>query len=243
MSGQPISNLLRHVRRLVEPPADHLPDRQLLERFTARHEEAAFAALVQRHGPIVLHVCRRVLHDPADAEDAFQATFLVLVRKAAAIRKLESLGCWLYGVAHRLARKARVEAARRRTREQSATRRPPADLLAEVTGRELCAALDDELQRLPERYRAPLVLCYLEGQTRDEAARQLGWSLGTFKRRLEGGRNLLRARLARRGVTLPAALLPALALPGPAAAAVPALLAEATLQAATAFAAREATAG
>src|SRR5262245_24140456 len=103
--------LLRHVRQLAAPSVHRLPDRHLLERFTARHEEAAFAALVQRHGPMVLHVCRRLLHNPADAEDAFQATFLVLIRRASSIRKLESLGCWLYGVAQRIARKARVEAA------------------------------------------------------------------------------------------------------------------------------------
>ena len=198
--------VLRHIRGLAARPAG-AADRHLLERFTAGRDEAAFAELVRRHGPLVLGVCRRLLRDPNDADDAFQATFLVLARKAASISNRESVSGWLYQVAHNTALKARISAAARRRRERRVGARPPADVLDEVTGRELLAVLDEELQRLPERLRSPLVLCYLQGSTRDEAARQLGWSLATLKRRLEEGRESLRCRLARRGLTLPAALL------------------------------------
>src|SRR5262249_17481263 len=151
-------------------------------------------------GPLVLGVCRRVLHNWHDAEDAFQATFLTLARKAASISKQDSVGGWLHQVAYNLALKAKAHAATRQARQRQAQNRPPDDPLTELTGRELLAVLDEELQQLPERYRAPLVLCYLEGRTRDEAARQLGWSLGTLKRRLEQARARLRGRLERRGL-------------------------------------------
>jgi RNA polymerase sigma factor (sigma-70 family) len=198
--------VLRHIRGLAARPAG-AADRHLLERFTAGRDEAAFAELMRRHGPLVLGVCRRLLRDPNDADDAFQATFLVLARKAASISNRESVGGWLYQVAHNTAVKTRLSAAARRRRERRAGARPPADVLDEVTGRELLAVLDEELTRLPRRLRAPLVLCHLEGRTRDEAARELGWSLGTLKRRLDEGRGILRARLERRGLALPAALL------------------------------------
>jgi len=185
----------------------------LLERFIRRCEEPAFEALLKRHGPMVLGVCQRMLHHRQDAEDACQATFLVLARKAASIGKRASVGSWLYKVAYHVAVRARKQAAAQRKREGSAPPRTAADPLAEVTGRELLTLLDAELQNLPERYRAPLVHCYLEGQTRDEAARQLGCSESTVNRRLEQGKDQLRKRLARRGLTLPAALL-ALAPPG-----------------------------
>jgi RNA polymerase sigma factor (sigma-70 family) len=221
--------VLRHIRGLAAAEnATRLPDRQLLERFASAHEEAAFAALVRRHGPLVLGVCRRVLHNPHDAEDAFQATFLALARQAASAGRRASLGTWLYQVAYHVALRARKQTAVRRRREDQALPREQTDPLAEVTGRELLAVLDEELHRLPERLREPLVLCYLEGKTRDEAARELGWSLGTLKRRLKGGKEDLRNRLARRGLTLPAALLAAAA----ACSAVPAALAAATAKAA-----------
>jgi RNA polymerase sigma factor (sigma-70 family) len=223
---------LDHVRRLAAGHATaQVPDRQLLERFAARHEEAAFAALVRRHGAMVLSVCRRVLRDAHAAEDAFQATFLVLARKAGSIRRGDSLGGWLYGVAYRVAARARVDAARRQRREAHTPARSPADPAAEVSERDLCAVIDAELQRLPEPYRLPLVLCYLEGKTRDEAARALGCSLGTLKRRLEQGRERLRARLTRRGLSLSGALLAA-TWPRAACATVPAELARAATQAA-----------
>jgi RNA polymerase sigma factor (sigma-70 family) len=225
-------------------PAAHLSDGQLLERFTRDHEQAAFEALVRRHGPLVLGVCRRVLQNGHDAEDAFQTTFLTLARKAGSIWRQQALGGWLYRVAHRVAVKARASAARRRDRERQADRREPPDPLAEVTGRELLAVLDAELDSLPECYRAPLVLCCLEGRTRDEAAQELGWSLGTLKRRLEQGRERLRGRLARRGLALSAALAVASLSPGTATAAVPPGLAATTVQAALAAAAgRPAAAG
>jgi RNA polymerase sigma factor (sigma-70 family) len=237
-----LNHVLHLLRLRVAGDAAGLPDRELLARFTAGREPTVFEALVGRHGPMVWGVCRRVLGRCPDAEDAFQATFLVLARKAGSLRRPEAVGCWLYGVAHRIAVRARATAARQRTGEL-----PPdvaghaPDPLDEVSGRELCVLLDEELNRLPAKYRDPLVLCCLEGRARDEAARMLGWSLGTLKRRLEQGRERLRGRLARRGLTLPAALL-TLELTGPAEA-VPLALTAATARAALSFASGEAVAG
>src|SRR4029077_16370031 len=152
-------------------------------------------------------VCRRLLRQESDVDDAFQATFLVLLRKAYTIRKTQSLGSWLYDVAFRIARRARAESGRRPGYEKQARKSAPGDPGMEAAWRELCTALDVEVHGLPEKYRAPIVLCYLEGQTRDQAARQLGWSLRSLERRLEQGRERLRARLARRGITLTAAFL------------------------------------
>jgi C-terminal peptidase prc len=199
MSSAQAASVLRQIRKLVDGN-NRLGDAELLERFTSRREEAAFDALLRRHGPLVLAVCRRVLCHPQDVEDAFQATFLVLVRRAASIRKSESVSAWLYGVAYRIAIKARTQAARRRQREVRAGVRQTASRLDEVTGRELYAVVDEELNRLPAECQAALILCYLEGKTRDEAARQLGWSLGTLKRRLERGRRRLHDRLTQRGM-------------------------------------------
>src|SRR5262249_32744489 len=158
-------------------------------------DEEAFQALVHRHGPMVLGVCRRVLHNSHDAEDAFQAAFLVLARRADTVRKHESLGSWLHGVAYHVAAKARDRATTRQKHERRAGSPPTPDPLAEVTGRELLTVLDEELQKLSGVYRAPLVLCFLEGKTRDEAAGLLGWSLSTLQRRLERARKCLAARL------------------------------------------------
>jgi RNA polymerase sigma factor (sigma-70 family) len=179
-------------------PAAEPSDRQLLERFTRRQDEAAFAALVQRHGPLVLGVCRRILQHAQDAEDAFQATFLVLVRRADAIAKPDSLANWLYGVAYRTAHKARTSAARRRTYERQAVPMGVADPLPEALWRELRAVLDEELYHLPDKYREPLVLCYLQGKTNEEAARALGWPVGSMSARLARGREMLRDRLTSR---------------------------------------------
>jgi RNA polymerase sigma factor (sigma-70 family) len=230
--------LLHHVRELAGCEyAGRQSDADCLRRFADCQDEAAFAALVRRHGPMVLGVCRRVLHSHHAAEDVFQATFLVLARKANSIRKRDSVASWLHGVAHRLALKARADAMRRTSHERGAGAgtpdRAPAlpDPASEASWREFCALLDEELGRLAERCRAPLVLCYLESRTRDEAARQLGLSLRTLERRLEQGRKLLRSRLLRRGVTLSAALFAA-ALDQSATAAVPALLAVTTVRAA-----------
>jgi RNA polymerase sigma factor (sigma-70 family) len=229
---KPSHPLLQHLFRRVAPSAGgEETDGRLLQRFLAHRDEAAFAALVQRHGPMVLGVCRRVLDEASDVEDAFQATFLV--HKAGSVRRRESIGSFLYGVALRVARRARARAASRRAHERRAPIMPPEDdPRAAVIWRDLRPVLDEELGRLPEKYRAPLVLCYLEGKTHEEAARQLGWTNGTVCGRLARARDLLRARLVRRGLTLSAAALPAALAEGTLSAAVPASLAAATLRAA-----------
>jgi RNA polymerase sigma factor (sigma-70 family) len=201
------ANLLRHLRKLAARCPSKEIDGRLLERFLGDRDEAAFAALVQRHGAMVLGVCRGVLHHTQDAENAFQATFLVLARKARSIRKQQSVAGWLHGVAYRLALKARAELSRRRARERPADEALPARAGDDLSWRELEAILHEELHRLPDKYQAPLLLCYWEGKTRDEAAEQLGWTLGRFKDHLERARALLRGRLVRRGVAPSAALL------------------------------------
>ena len=199
--------VLRHLRGLATDGAGQPLDSELLDRFMSGQEASAFEALVRRHGPLVLGVCRRVLGNPHDAEDAFQTTFLTLARRASSVGRRGAVAGWLYRVAYHTALRVRANAATRTQRERLALARPAEDPLDEVTGRELLVVLDEELQRLPERLRTPLVLCYLEGRTRDEAARELNWSLRTLKRRLEEGRDSLRERLARRGLGLPALLL------------------------------------
>jgi RNA polymerase sigma factor (sigma-70 family) len=225
------SLLLRHLRKLAAPAADTVSDRELLQRFAEQRDEGAFASLMRRHGPMVLRVCRRVLPHGPDAEDAFQATFLTLARKAGAVPWHDSAAGWLYGVARNTARRARDAAARRAHRERRAPARACADPLAEMSARELLGALDEELSRLPQQYREPLVLCYLEGAPRDEAAQRLGCPLGTLKGRLERGKERLRAALARRGLSLPAALAATLLGQGAADGAVPAPLARRALRA------------
>ncbi|MCI0640268.1 MAG: sigma-70 family RNA polymerase sigma factor [Gemmataceae bacterium] len=190
------------VRRLGQTAFDAaLSDAQLLERFLAEREEAAFAALVRRHGPMVLGVCRRVLRDLHDADDAFQATFLVLIKKADVILPRERVGPWLYGVAFRTALKAKAMKDRRRAKQQPLHDVPGA---TDAPNAEWLALLDREINRLPEKYRLPIVLCDLEGKTRKQAARQLGCPEGTVATRLQHGRALVQKRLARRGVTLAA---------------------------------------
>lgn len=183
---------------------DALSDGNLLERFVRRREEAAFAALVRRHGPMVLAVCRRLLRHNHDAEDAFQATFLVLSKKAHRLRRPELLANWLYGVAYRTALHARQRAARRREREREAAVMSASNRNPDMSSPELRGILDEELQRLPEKYRAPLVLCYLEGKTNQEAARVLGWPIGSISYRLARARERLRERLELRlaGLTI-----------------------------------------
>ena len=181
MADTPVSPVLRHVRHVVALEYQrHETDAYLLERFARHRDEAAFAALVRRHGGLVLGVCRRVLPSPDEADDAFQATFIVLARKAPTLCARRPLAGWLHTVASRLAVRAKARAARRRDGERHAAQSRPVDPAAEVAGRELLGVLDAELNRLPEPYRLPLVLCGLEGKTRAEAARALGWSLATF---------------------------------------------------------------
>jgi RNA polymerase sigma factor (sigma-70 family) len=231
MSAAPLHAAVRHLRRLVRADgADGLSDGQLLERFVTARDEAAFEVLVWRHGPMVLGICRRMLRDAHQAEDAFQATFLVLVRKAASIGKRESVGSWLHKVAYRVALGAREGAARRARHERALLADPPAAEDDLASWRDLAPVLDEEVNRLPDKYRAPLVLCYLEGKTVDEAARQLGCPRGTVGTRLARGRERLRRRLIRRGVGLTCGTLVA-ALAGVAnAVAVPAPLARAAVR-------------
>jgi RNA polymerase sigma factor (sigma-70 family) len=181
-----------------------LSDAQLLERFARWRDEAAFEALVRRHGPLVLGVCQRILRNLQDAEDAFQATFLILVNKAGSIGRPELLANWLYGVASRTALKYRARAAHRRACERQAIPMPQPDPHLQFAWEELRSVLDEELRHLPEKYRAPLVLCYLEGKTNEEAARILGWPSGSMSSRLARGRELLRERLNGRDRALPA---------------------------------------
>src|SRR6516225_3137308 len=240
MVSEPASPLIRFLRQIAGPPLDHdLTDRHLLERFVSAQDQAAFAALVQRHGPMVMGVCRRLLHDAHEAEDAFQATFLVLVYKARSIGRPELLGPWLHGVAYRTAARAR-QAARRRTREREAVAMPNGDATVEVVWRELRQVLDEELDRLAPKYRAALVLFYLEGKTTEEVARQLACPKGTVLSRLARGRERLRLRLVRRGVAPSAGLLVGVLATQ---AAVPAELALATVEAAVLTAAGQAASG
>jgi RNA polymerase sigma factor (sigma-70 family) len=204
-------------------------DGELLECFISQRNEAAFAALLRRHGPMVLGVCRRILRDEADAEDAFQATFLVLVRRAASIEPRGMVGNWLYGVAHRTALKAKARNCRRRAKEREAARPQPQALADD--GGELRALLDQVLHALPDKYRAPIVLCDLEGKSIKEAARQLGCPQGTVGTRLARGRSLLARRLTRQGLTLSVAAVAAF-LQDAAPAGVTASLMESTVKAA-----------
>jgi RNA polymerase sigma-70 factor (ECF subfamily) len=165
-------------------PAPEPADGELLERFVSRRDESAFTALVHRHGPMVLGVCRRVLNDWQSAEDAFQVTFLVLARKADSLMRPGLLANWLHGVAYRTALKARSRAVRQGVHERQAAAMAPTESRAGRSVVELREVLDEELSHLPEKYRAPLVLCYLEGKTNEEAARLLHWPLGSMSARL-----------------------------------------------------------
>jgi RNA polymerase sigma factor (sigma-70 family) len=223
-----------------------LSDGQLLDRFVARGEAASLEALVRRHGPMVWGVCRRVLRDQHDAEDAFQATFLVLARRAAAIMPRERVGNWLYGVAYQTARKARATRAKRRLREGQVPDAPEPEAASGVRRNELAELLDHELCRLPAKYRTPIVLCELEGQTHTEAAQRLGWPIGTVSGRLSRAKAMLAKRLIRRGVSIAGGSLAALLAQnqGVASASVRPPLLSSTAKAASLFAsARAATEG
>jgi RNA polymerase sigma-70 factor (ECF subfamily) len=208
--ASPGKRIVQQLRQVVGGQSAQPRDADLLERFRAHNDADAFAGLVARHGPLVLGVCRRVLRHHHDAEDAFQATFLVLARRAGAVRRPASLAAWLHGVAFRLACKLRAGATQRRRLDlQAGTARavttqavgPP-----DMADGELRPIVDEELQRLAEGQRLAVLLCCVEGLSQQEAAQQLGWPRGTLKRRLERGRALLRQRLARRGLALPAAV-------------------------------------
>jgi RNA polymerase sigma factor (sigma-70 family) len=230
-----LDGVLRHLRRVTGPAAPELTDAQLLERYAGRRDEDAFAALVRRYGRLVRSVCWRVLHQPQDTDDAFQATFLVFATKATSIRKTAALASWLYGVAFRTAMNAK-RARTRRTKETRVPDRTPSQPAAEAGLREVQRILDEELNRLPEKYRAPFVMCCLCGKSKGEAARELGWKEGTVSCRVARARRELQKRLTRRGVSLTAALC-GVELSRAAAAAVPAALVKPTIQAALSFAA------
>jgi RNA polymerase sigma factor (sigma-70 family) len=207
MPDAPLNQLVRNLRRTVEAyRVDVLSDAELLERFRSHTDTAAFETIVRRYGERVLAACHKVLSDGADVEDAFQATFLVLLRDARSIRQRDSLGGWLYGVAHRIALQARRRAVRRAAAEARKTSRT-AEEAPDLSWREACAILHEELDRLPDKYRLPLLLCYLDGKSRDEAAQQLGVTTDALRGRLERGRDRLRGRLMKRGVALSAGLL------------------------------------
>jgi RNA polymerase sigma factor (sigma-70 family) len=203
--------LLHCVRRFAGAPTAEVPDALLLQRFVEQRDEAAFELLVWRHQRVVLNVCRRVLGREQDAEDAFQATFLALARKASSISRRQSLAGWLYRVAFRIALRVKTDTAKRVRHEAKAAevlRRfssPEPD--AAAARHDLRQIIDEEMNRLSAKYRDPLLLCYLEGQTNDQAARQLGCPTGTVVTRLARGRKLLRGRLARRGVALSAGMV------------------------------------
>jgi RNA polymerase sigma factor (sigma-70 family) len=236
MSRGQLHTLVRHLRRAAAASGDGLTDAQLIDRWTADRDEAAFELLVCRHGPMVWNVCRRVLRHDQDAEDAFQATFLTLVRKAGAIGKRDAVGSWLHRVAYRAALAARARVASHAVRQLVGSE-PTAAASQELLWRDLGPVLDQEVNRLPEKYRAPFVLCHLQGKTNEEAARELRCPTGTVLSRLAWARERLRARLTRRGVTPFAGVLAALpadnAFPG----AAPAALVKSTVRAAPSFAA------
>jgi RNA polymerase sigma factor (sigma-70 family) len=227
VTGRDIGAALRRLRSLLGAPDAGQPgDGDLLRRYVADRDEAAFEELLRRYGPMVLGVCRRVLADPADAEDAFQATFLVLVRRPGAVRDGERLGSWLYGVAYRVAVRARAQARARRARHRELNDMPADESASPPVENEVRALIDEEVMRLPRRYREAVVCCYLQGRTQEEAAGLLGWPRGTVSTRLNRARDLLRVRLSRRGLVLSAGVVVGLL----AQAAVPAGLLGSTLR-------------
>jgi RNA polymerase sigma factor (sigma-70 family) len=234
-----------HVRRWIQGlrvlagDASQVRDEELVQELESAQSEPAFAVLVRRHGPLVLNVCRRVLGHDHDAEDAFQATFLVLARRAKSIRKVSSLAAWLHGVAYRVALKMKVDSFRRQRRERLATTRLELELPADMSMREVGVIVHEEIERLPETQRQPLLLCYFEGLSQEEAAQQLGWPRGTLKRRFERGRDRLRKVLQRRGLALGVPVVAGL-FADFASAAVPSALSEVTVKSGVlAFAGKE----
>ncbi|MFO0845594.1 MAG: sigma-70 family RNA polymerase sigma factor [Gemmataceae bacterium] len=232
MPTSPIQGVLGRLRRASLPGDDAASiDGQLLEGFVSRRDEAAFARLVQRHGPMVFGVCQRVLRNRHDAEDAFQATFIVLARKSASIHPGARLGSWLYGVAYRTALEARRLAARRLARERPVEEMSHPTVEPEELWHDLQPVLDEELSRLPDKHRLPIVLCDLEGRTRKEVARLLGLPEGTLSNRLAAARQALARRLTGRGLALPCGAVGAALSQGRALAGVPDRLAVATVSA------------
>ena len=208
-----IAGLLTRTLRQARASAS-VTDGDLLRQYAATGDQGAFAAVVDRHAAMVLGVCRRLLPGHADAEDACQAVFLILCRKAGSLRWQASVANWLYSVARKVAHNARLSAARRTRREWAAAVPESVAPIERLTGQELLVILDEELERLPPRYREPLVLCYLEGLTRDEAAARQGVPLATLKSQLERGRRKLADALTARGYALGVCLLATAAVSG-----------------------------
>jgi len=244
MAASEMNGVIQHLRRaaLLRDGAG-LTDGQLLEGYISRRDESALAAIVQRHGPMVWGVCRRVLSNHHDAENAFQATFLVLVRRAASIAAPEVLANWLYGVAHQTALKARGAVARRRARERQVAEMPEPAAEHQELWNDLRPVLDEELSRLPDTYRAVIVLCDLEGKTRKEAAGHLGLPEGTVGSRLARARTILARRLTDRGITLSSGSLAVVLAQNAASAAAPDSVVSSALRAAIVFAAGRSAAG
>ena len=233
MTAPRLGSVLQYLRGVARPPVSGAAsDAGLLEQFLSQRDEAAFTALVARHGPMVLGVARNVLNDPHAAEDVFQATFLVLARNVQSLRQRSSLASWLYGVAYRVALNARGRAARQRKHERRVAAMGRTEPQIEAANADLRPLIVQELNRLPEKYRAPLVLCYLQGMTNEEAAEQLQWPAGTVKGRLARAREVLRGRLAQRGLALTTAGVNAALLENQVAAAVSPALLNAAVQAA-----------
>ena len=209
MANAQMHTVLKHLRRFLGRRESSAPDWELLERFAVSHDETAFEVLIWRHHRMVLSVCGRALGDANDVDDAFQATFLVLARKAGSLRRTGSLSSWLFGVARRVA----LETSARRSRRHAAVPvSVPSSCLEpceESIRQELRGIIDQELAQLPEKYRAPIVMCYVEGMTYEETAQQLGWSKGTVSTRLTRARELLKKRLAGCGLALSAGSLTA----------------------------------
>jgi RNA polymerase sigma factor (sigma-70 family) len=232
MANTQLTSVVRHIRRLVTAPEmKDKSDGQLLHDFHAVHDERAFSALVDRHGAMVLRVCRHVLQHEQDAEDAFQATFLVLARKAASLWRSKVIAGWLRSVAYRIALQARRNSGRRLARESYTCLRPPGNPAADVAWREVQVILNEEIERLSEKHRLPFVLCCVEGHSRADVARQLGIKEGTVWSRLSHARRQLQTRLARRGIDLGAALAAASVAEAATASALPALLVASTVRA------------
>ncbi|HWY87934.1 MAG TPA: sigma-70 family RNA polymerase sigma factor, partial [Gemmataceae bacterium] len=220
-----------------------LTDCELLERFVTHREESAFTFLVRRHGPMILGVGRRLLGDAHEAEDVFQATFLVLARRTSAIGGKKSVGGWLYGVAHNIALKARAKTAARRHRERQARNQSARQPMDNLSCQELRSALDEAIGALPEKYRTPIVLCYLEGKSHNQAAKELGWPKNTVTNRLARARELLRRHLERRGIILAVGALATTLTAMATAAPMPAMLTIKTVKAAALIAAGKTVAG
>jgi RNA polymerase sigma factor (sigma-70 family) len=244
MAAKQTSKVSQHLRRvaLLQDGAG-LTDAQLLKEYLNGCDEAALAALVRRHGPMIWSVCRRILANYHDVEDAFQATFLVFVRKAASIASPELLANWLYGVAHQTALKARATSAKRKTRERQVKEMPEPAVTQQDFWDDLQPLLDRALSGLPDKYRVAIVLCDLEGKTRKEAARQLGVPEGTLAARLARGRKMLGQRLARYGLVLSGGTLAVVLAQNAASASVPSVVVTTTIKAASLFAVEEATVG